>query len=210
MNDMKKITTLTGAMGLLAGMVLPVQGGNYELNIHESTLTWIGKKVGGKHYGNIQFEKGNFEVVNNQIRQGNFEVNMHSIVCTDIENETWNKKLVDHLKSEDFFSTEKHPVSTLVLMDSRHIDGGKYRFDSELTIKGITHPLTFEADIEVKEEAVSVSGVLRIDRTRYSMKYGSGKFFKSLGDNMIDDYFTLNFAFVAVHSGEVVSTKRYD
>ncbi len=202
---MNKIGKVTGTIGLIAGIILPALAGNYEIDINESTLTWAGKKITGRHYGNIRFEKGNFEVVNNRITQGNFKVNMHSIVCTDLENETLNKKLVDHLNSADFFSTEQHPVSTLVLIDSKHLGGDKYLFNTELTIKGITRPLSFEADVEMKDETVAVSGILRVDRTRYDIKYGSGKFFKSLGDNMIDDFFILNFNIVANKSGEGIS-----
>jgi len=205
---MKTIGKLLGIVGLIAGLILPVQADNYEVDIKESTLKWTGKKVAGTHYGTITFEKGNFQVINNKITDGSFNVNMLSIVCTDLENETWNKKLVDHLKSDDFFSTEEYPVSSLTLKGSEHSNGNTYLFDAELTIKGITHPLSFEADVEMNNATITVSGTLKIDRTLYDIKYGSGKFFKSLGDNMIDDFFTLDFNLVANKSGQVTSVTK--
>jgi len=56
-----------------------------------------------------------------------------------------------------------------------------------LTIKGITHPVEFEA----KQTGNKFSAVISVDRTLYNVRYGSGKFFSNLGDNMISDEFTL-------------------
>ena len=36
-----------------------------------------------------------------------FVIDMTSITCEDLTDETWNQKLVEHLKSDDFFSVEK-------------------------------------------------------------------------------------------------------
>ena len=56
------------------------------------------------------------------------------------------------------------------------------------TIKGKTEIITFNTDIN-KDSAVAK---IKIDRTKFDIKYGSGSFFKGLGDNMIYDEFDLN------------------
>ena len=58
----------------------------------------------------------------------------------------------------------------------------------DMTIKGTTKPITFE--LIMGETAARTS--LKIDRTQYGVRYGSGSLFDSLGDNTISDYFELD------------------
>jgi len=40
---------------------------------------------------------------------------MKTIVDEDLTDPAWNKKLIGHLSSDDFFSTEKFPKANLVV-----------------------------------------------------------------------------------------------
>ena len=42
-------------------------------------------------------------------------MDMTSITCADITDEKSNRRLVDHLKSEDFFSVVRFPTSKFVI-----------------------------------------------------------------------------------------------
>jgi hypothetical protein len=42
-------------------------------------------------------------------------------------------------------------------------------------------------------ELVSAKATFEIDRTEWDIKYGSGKFFKDLGDKVINDNFQISF-----------------
>jgi polyisoprenoid-binding protein YceI len=64
---------------------------------------------------------------------------------------------------------------------------------SDLTIKGISHPLEFPATVRFSDKGASAKGQIKIDRTLYDIKYRSGKYFPDIGDRMIYDTFTIDF-----------------
>ena len=112
---------------------------------------------------------------------------MNSITCTDIESEKYNQMLVDHLKNEDFFNTKEFPVATFKITNAKRGDKNLYKIYSDLTIKGITHAVNFDAYVDINGEIFSAKAKITIDRTKWDIKYGSGSFFENLGDKMILD-----------------------
>ncbi|WP_105609310.1 YceI family protein [Microbacterium halophytorum] len=50
-----------------------------------------------------------------------------------------------HLRSADFFDVENHPTMTFVSTGVR-ANGDEYLVDGDLTIKGVTRPVTFELE----------------------------------------------------------------
>jgi polyisoprenoid-binding protein YceI len=175
----------------------PAFSGNYVVDNNQSVVKWKGKKVTGEHYGTVQFKDGHLVLENGKISEGVFHIDMGTIVDEDLKDESWNQKLVGHLKSDDFFSVDKHPVSTLKIKSVKQRDGNTHVFTGDLTIKGITEQIEFEAEAEVSEGMLEASGELVIDRTKYNIKFRSGKFFPDLGDKLIYDNFTLDFKLVA-------------
>jgi polyisoprenoid-binding protein YceI len=171
--------------------------GDYTVNKTESSVKWIGKKVTGQHHGTISFREGVLKVTGGKPSGGEFVIDMNSMVCEDLTDESWNQKLIGHLKSDDFFSVEKYPVSKLVLTGVEAKGGNNYLFKGDLTIKGITNPVEFEAAVSEKGNTFSAKGTLVIDRSLYNVRYGSGRFFENLGDKTIYDDFTLDFNVVA-------------
>lgn len=171
-----------------------------QVNPEESTVVWTGKKVAGKHYGNVNIKDGQLVLQNGEVTTAQFSMDMNSITNTDLTDQEWNKKLVDHLKSEDFFSVEKHPVSTFVVTEfssGENSDNEVYTVTGDLTIKGITKSVNFPITFELKDSKFVSQGTAKIDRTKYDIKYGSGSFFKGLGDNMIYNDFEIEFKIVA-------------
>lgn len=180
---MKRIINLTIVLVLVA---FAASAQTYEVNPSKSVLKWTGKKVTGEHYGNIKLKEGSLEVKNNKIVNGKFVINMASITNDDLQGE-WKDKLIGHLKSDDFFSVEKYPEAILVVTESSKFKNGKAEVKGNLTIKGITQPIEFEAT----QTEGKFTAVVTVDRTLYNVRYGSGKFFDNLGDKTIYDNFTL-------------------
>jgi polyisoprenoid-binding protein YceI len=60
-------------------------------------------------------------------------------------------------------------------------------FDGDLTIKNISHPISFTANISESEGKIIAQSSLVFDRSIYNVKYGSGTFFEDLGDYLILD-----------------------
>ncbi|MEZ4802109.1 MAG: YceI family protein [Gelidibacter sp.] len=159
-----------------------------KVDVVNSTIKWTGHKVTGQHEGTIQLKEGvlNFDD-KNQLTGGTFTIDMGTLTVTDLEGEM-NGKLTGHLKSEDFFGVEKHTTSTFVITNVVGKDG-KYKVTGDLTIKGITNPITF--DMMVKDNNTATAN-LKVDRTKYDIKYGSASFFDGLKDKAIYDEFDLN------------------
>lgn len=183
---MKKIMT-----GLVLGLALTLNAQAETLSIGKtSQVNWVGKKViGSSHSGTMNFKQGKLELKDGKIASGEFVVNMNSMDSTDLEGE-WEQKLLGHLKSDDFFSTQKYPESKLVI-EKVNYNGKVGIATGKLTIKGETRNIQFPITQKTVAGKVIAETSLSVDRTNYGIKYGSGKFFKGLGDKMISDSFDL-------------------
>ena len=68
-----------------------------------------------------------------------FELNVESAsINTDLEMRD------GHLKSEDLFNVEKFPKLTFKSTGFKHIASNKYTLEGNITIKGVTKPLTLD------------------------------------------------------------------
>jgi polyisoprenoid-binding protein YceI len=143
--------------------------------------------VTGQHSGTINLKEGSLNFKGKKLTGGSFVVNMTSLNTTDLSGE-YQEKLNGHLKDDDFFGTEKYPTSKLVFKKIADKGNGVYNVTGDLTIKDVTAPINFV--LTVKGATASTS--LKIDRTKFGIKYGSGSFFDSLGDRAIADEFELN------------------
>ncbi len=85
------------------------------IDLENSSIQWVGKKVTGAHEGNINIKEGQLLFDGNNITGGSFSIDMTSLTVTDIENPGTNAKLVGHLKSDDFFGTDKYKSASVVL-----------------------------------------------------------------------------------------------
>jgi len=169
----------------------------YKVDVEKSKIEWIGRKVTGEHRGQIKLSSGTLNYDGAKLNGGSFILNMNSITVTDIQGEM-NGKLVGHLKNDDFFSVDKHATSKFVITKVTAAGAGKANVTGNLTIKGITQPLTFVAAVTNKDGVlVAVANGVKVNRAKYDIKYGSKSFFDSLGDKAIDDEFELNINLVA-------------
>ncbi|MGB0757772.1 MAG: YceI family protein [Patescibacteria group bacterium] len=173
----------------------------YQVNTEESSIQWTGYKIVPKseHYGTINFESGELYVnEEGQVTEGRFVVDMSSIVNEDLENESMNERLVNHLKAEDFFDSAAHPTSELVFTNIAALegreDGVTHQIAANLTIKGITHNITFPATISVENGVMSAQASVSFDRTRWDVQFGSLKFGP---DAIVEDVITFDVALVA-------------
>ncbi|HKX13365.1 MAG TPA: YceI family protein [bacterium] len=163
----------------------------YKLDPGKSKIEWVGKKVTGQHNGTLQVKSGSVTVDQGQVKSGDFIVDMQSIKVLDIQDSGSNQKLTNHLKSDDFFSAASHPTSEFKITSAKGTAPGKVDVTGNLTIKGITHPVIIPATLQQEGDKLSAKGEVKIDRTLYNVKYGSGKFFQGLGDKLISDEFEL-------------------
>ena len=158
----------------------------------QSNIDWVGRKVTGAHNGIIQIKQGTLTFNDSKLTEGAFIIDTTSIKILDIEDVNTNAQMAGHLASDDFFASEKYPEATfhITSVNGDHITGN-------LTIKGITHPVSFDASLVVHGNTLTASGKIIVDRTKYDMKFRSGNFFQNLGDTLIYNDFDLNIHITA-------------
>lgn len=194
----KLLFTLLG----MVGIVLAIHAGNPEngvvikINPAASGVEWTARKVTGKHNGKINLIEGHLEMNDGFLTGGSVTIDMTSIKVLDLQGESAGK-LERHLKSDDFFSVHAFPTATLIITESTAKGNAQYDIKADLTIKGITHPVNFNAQLAPLGKAHKGTASITIDRSLYNVKYGSGKFFEGLGDKTIYDEFELVIALVA-------------
>jgi polyisoprenoid-binding protein YceI len=175
------VSTITGA----------IAADTYKVDPAASKVTYVGKKVTGEHTGNVTVKSGNLVVDGDKLSGGEVVVDMNSLTSTDLTDKDYNAKYTGHMKSPDFFNTEKYPESKLVIKNSKKTDKG-LEVNGDLTMIGQTKPVTFViTDWKKTDSQVSGKSNLVLNRTTWGLKYGSASFFKSLGDKAINDEFTL-------------------
>ena len=162
---------------------LQASDASYTINPDQSIIVWTGREVTtSKHFGNIYFASGQFEVKSGLISSGEFVVDMTTIDNQDLPEER-RPRLEAHLKSDDFFSVESHPTALLSILSSESMSEGKWLVSGELTIKTFTHPVEFE----MLNSNDGWKANLVFDRSKYEVKFRSGTFFENLGDKLIYD-----------------------
>ena len=171
---------------------------NVRVSSESSIVKWIGSKVVSSHEGNVSIAKGSLSIDHGILVGGEIAIDMNSISCSDIESKKKNEYLVSHLKDEDFFNTEDFPLAIIKITRAVKGKGNIYKIIADLTIKGITQPIAFEADININGISFLAEAKIKIDRTKWGIKYGSGSFFEDLGDKMILDEIAFEISLLSV------------
>ena len=182
---------------IIAGMAVfmsfdkPVKDVTYTVDTERSTIDWTAKKIGGGHTGTIKITSGNLVHNGKSLTKGMFLINMSSITSD-------NAKVTTHLKSDDFFAAEKNPNSKFDILSVTPAGADRVNITGNLTIKGISQPISFPATVKTQKNiVVAVANNIRVDRTKYDIKFRSKTFFLEIGDKAIDDEFELNINLVA-------------
>lgn len=179
----------------------------YTIDADKSELTWTGKKVTGEHHGPVKLEKGSLTVDGTKLTAGTVVIDMRTMTSADLkDNKEYHDKLIGHLKSDDFFGVEKYPTSTFKITKVAQT-GTQANVTGDLTIKGITKPVSFPMTVKVSGNTLEATGKATIDRSKYDIKYNSKSFFDNLGDKMIYDEFTLDIKVVANAGGSATAAK---
>ena len=169
----------------------------YIIDTKETVLTWEGSMVFGfeeEHIGYVYTSKGELMIEKGQLVGGTVEIDMNTIEYKDKENKNTP---VHHLKSPDYFDVKKFPISTFSIAKVASDVRGNIKVTGNLTVRGITNPVTFPAKIEVKDGIVKANGKVVIDRTQWGIRYRSGKFYDNLADQAVSDDIEIHMKIVA-------------
>lgn len=159
------------------------EGTAYVVDKETSTVNWKGGEIykgeeEDGHFGTIKFETADVTVKDGALESGKFVVDMNSLKSLDIKEEEKAAKLEGHLKNEDFFEVEKFPTATYEITKvSPAEEGADFNtvLDGNLTIKGVTKPAQFKANVTVSDDAVEIATAPQdINRQEFGVVYKSG------------------------------------
>lgn len=146
-----------------------------QLNIDasKSQIKWFGEYTFyfGGHEGYISFGEGFFIKTNEVITGGEFTIDMQTIICLDIKDEEANEGLVNHLKDPDFFDVTNFPKASIVITHVEYHEQTRMKVYADLTIKGITKPITFQAEVDFEKQQMTTK--FKIDRMLWDISYKS-------------------------------------
>ena len=167
---------------------LSLSSGDYVMDNDNSSIKWTGRELSTKsHYGSLQMKNGSLTVNTDGTINGIIKIDMTTIDCEDLQGRS-KASLERHLRSDDFFSVESHPIATLTFKSEGGIGAGnKLAFNGDLEIKGISHPISFESELKSVDPKVSALVDMTFDRSKYNVRFRSGTFFQNLGDKLIYD-----------------------
>ena len=167
---------------------LSLSSGNCTMDNDNSSIKWTGRELSTKsHYGSLQMKNGSLTVNSDGTVNGIIKIDMTTIDCEDLQGRS-KASLERHLRSDDFFSVESHPIATLTFKSEGGIGAGnKLAFNGDLEIKGISHPISFESELKSVDPKVSALVDMTFDRSKYNVRFRSGTFFQNLGDKLIYD-----------------------
>ena len=145
-----------------------------------SSIKWRAAKVTRAHDGGFGVFEGSVT------RQGN------ELTGVDVTIDTrtiWSDtgRLTNHLKSDDFFDVELYPVAQFVADTFAPVDsmGATHLVTGNLTMHGVTHAVTFPANIEVLENAVMAKADFIINRRDWEINYDGS------ADDLVEDHVRL-------------------
>ena len=163
-----------------------IEDGTVQVNVEKSSVAWKGYKVTGSHKGQIALKNGALTFNEGVLVGGEFSIDMNTIENTDLEGE-YKTKLEGHLKSDDFFGVSKYPDAKLVFKTVKSTGKNSYEVTGDLTIKETTKSVTFDLSVYGNKATANV----KIDRSKFDVRYGSTSFFDDLKDKAIYDEFDL-------------------
>lgn len=169
---------------------------SYLVNGAASKLHWKAKKTGGEHEGNVNVKHGKLKMSGETPLRAEFVIDMTSITVTDIKDAEQNAKLVNHLKSEDFFSTSKHSTAVITVKKFTKNTNGTYTATADLMIKGITNEITFPVKFAKTTGGYTATADITIDRTKWNVKYNSKSLLGAAADKFIYDDVNFNVSLV--------------
>ena len=203
MDDWREAGFTLEGTGQIEGHDKSTVEGERTIDTSESLIEWMGQNLGSKHWGSLQLKSGRLGFRNGCVVSGYFVIDMHSITDLNIENKEMRKVLEEHLKSDDFFDVERYPEANFEIINADTITGAtpgrpNINFTGSFTLKGLTQSIQFNAVGEFNDDGQWIAQAnFDIDRTRWNIIYGSGKFFRGLGMHVVNDFINLQLKIVA-------------
>ncbi len=167
----------------------------FKVETEASEVKWTGAKAVGKsHNGFIRIKEGWIGLSEGKLINGDIVVDMTAIVNLDLKDEKSKAKLVDHLKSKDFFVVDSFPTAHFVIVSATDST-----VTGDLTIKNKTNSVTFPYSMKMmgKVDMIVQSKKFSVDRTKWGVTYNAATVASVAKENIISDLMELEVSLTA-------------
>jgi len=150
-----------------------------------SSVGFTGAKVTGSHDGTFETWSGTVDFDPENVTASSVDI---SIQMDSVQIEP--ARLLNHLKSEDFFAVETHPTATFTstrVVAQPGDNGTTHRITGNLTLRGETKSITFPAKVEVSDSEVAANAEFVIQRADFGIVY------TGMADDLIEDEVVIRF-----------------
>lgn len=172
----------------------------YNVDTAKSSINWTGSKPTGTHQGTLKISKGVMAVQAGHIASGSFGLDMNSIAVTDLKAGEGKEDLEGHLKTGDFFETEKFPAGSFTITKVTTVSGDTNKthdIEGNLNLKGISKSITIPANIAINGNVMTaVTPAFKINRTEWGINFHSG-IIGTAKDKLINDEISLVLNLIA-------------
>ncbi len=148
---------------------VPIAAGKATLTPENTSIGFVGTHVGAKpdpRTGGFAQFTGTAEVdpMSKTLKSASVEIKTDSL---------WTQipPLTGHLKSPDFFDTQKHPTAQFLSKGVAPIPDkpGEFTMTGTLTLLGKANELSFPVKVNVGDSGLTLSGSFTLDRTIFGM-----------------------------------------
>mgnify|MGYP000190906839 CR=1 FL=1 len=155
----------------------------------DSEVGWKGKAAFNAYAlsGMVELNQADFQGSKEELTTAKIVMDMTTI-------QSDNARLIQHLKSKDFFEVKRYKEATFIMKSKLNLQEGKQEISGDLTIKDSTHPISFPVELKQEGEKWSMEGIMSIDRTQYGITFNSPTYFEKLKEQAIADEFELSFS----------------
>ena len=178
--------------------------GEYQIDTDQSLVEWVGRNPNSKHFGTVHISKGQIQIEKGNMT-GTVEIDMDSIENINLKGDELQPVLVSHLKSDDFFLVKLFPTAKFIINSGKiaekpYLSLPNYEVDGILDLRGVKADLSFLTTItHTDNDGLVAEAHFDIDRTRWNVIYGSGRFFENLGMHLVFDLISFQVKIVARH-----------
>ena len=148
--------------------------------------------------GNVSISEAKVSVNEGVLAGGKFTLDIAGLQVTGFGEDTaTNEKLRGHLVGNDFFLTDSFPTATFEITNADTMSGDfNTKISGNLTIKGVSKNITFNANTEITENAVSISSEsFEVDRSNWGLTYNTEG-----AEGVVADFAIMNEIEFTIHS----------
>lgn len=137
-----------------------------------SSIRWKGTGLGGRgtREGTVSLASGLFVIRHEKLTSGSFVVDMRGIDPA--------------LRGSSLLDVQRHPTATFRSTGATRVGEARWRVDGDLTLRGVTRPISFDTDVSWPETGHMVAtSSFTIDRRQWGIGEGASR----AADVVVDD-----------------------